>query len=170
MWRFGWVFFLLTLFFETLAFFTGFIACCGRLGSAVSGLMTTVALAFSTISCVLMTYVYSPLSTSYSLLPTPASLNVSRVRFCPLPASNTFLSVTFVKARDAFNRADRDAKVGTYAFAFAWASWAALLLATVLFCIGVRGDKGHHRKSGGRFRRRRSRRSYDGRRVKEEYN
>lgn len=57
MWRFGWVLYLISLFFEVMAFFTGFLACCGRLGSAVSGLVTLAALFFYTIAVSLMTYV-----------------------------------------------------------------------------------------------------------------
>lgn len=57
MWRFGWVFFLITLFFQVLAFFAGFLACCGRLGSAIAGLVAVTALFFDTIAVTLMTYV-----------------------------------------------------------------------------------------------------------------
>ena len=55
MWRFGWVFFLITLFFETIAFFAGFVGCCGRLGAGISGLVSATALFFSTIAVSLMT-------------------------------------------------------------------------------------------------------------------
>ncbi|KAK8075292.1 SUR7 protein [Apiospora hydei] len=55
MWRFGWVFYLMTLFFSVLAFFTGFLACCGRLGSALAGLSTMIALFFYSIAVSLMT-------------------------------------------------------------------------------------------------------------------
>lgn len=135
LWRFGWVFFIITLFFETLAFFSGFLACCGRLGAAVSSLIAFAALFFHTIATVLMT-------------------------------------VTFVQARNAFQNAGRSASLGRYAFGFAWGSWAALLIATVLFCLGTRKDKDHVSSSSGRkfgFGRRRSTRSYDGRRVKDDY-
>lgn len=49
-----------------------------------------------------------------------------------------------------------------------WASWFALFLATLIFCIGIRTqkDKGY---SGRSWRRSRSVRSVDGRRVKDEY-
>lgn len=57
MWRFGWVFYLIGLFFAVMAFFTGFLACCGRLGSAISGLVSLAALFFYTIAVSLMTYV-----------------------------------------------------------------------------------------------------------------
>ncbi|KAM5346911.1 hypothetical protein ACJ41O_009916 [Fusarium nematophilum] len=138
LWRFGWVMFLITLFFETLAFFTGFLACCGRLGAAISGLMSLVALFFSSVAMSLMT-------------------------------------ATFVLARDAFKSDDRSASIGRYAFGFAWGSWAALFIATVLFCVGLRGDKsggGGGGYSGRPWRRNRSVRShtgYDGRRVKDDY-
>ena len=59
LWRFGWVFMLITLFFETLAFFSGFLACCGRLGSAISALIAMGALFCSSVAMSLMTYVSS---------------------------------------------------------------------------------------------------------------
>jgi hypothetical protein len=55
MWRFGWVFYLISLFFAVVAFFAGFLACCGRLGSALAGLTSAVALFFFTIAVSLMT-------------------------------------------------------------------------------------------------------------------
>lgn len=55
LWRFGWVMFLITLFFETLSFFSGFLACCGRLGAAIAGLLSFVALFFSSVAMSLMT-------------------------------------------------------------------------------------------------------------------
>lgn len=57
LWRFGWVFFLITLFFETCAFFSGFLACCGRLGAAISAFFAVGALFCSSIAMSLMTYV-----------------------------------------------------------------------------------------------------------------
>lgn len=134
MWRFGWVFFLITLFFTVAAFFSGFLACCGRLGAAISGLVSLVALFFSSVAISLMT-------------------------------------ATFVMARNAFHSNGQSAKVGTYAFGFAWGSWAALFIATVLFCLGLRGDKSSGGTSSRSWRRRRSVRSQDyaGRRVKDDY-
>lgn len=55
MWRFGWVFWLISLFFAVVAFFSGFLACCGRLGSAVAGFTTAIAFAFFTVAVSLMT-------------------------------------------------------------------------------------------------------------------
>jgi len=140
MWRFGWVFFLIALFFETFAFFGAFLACCGRLGAAISGLLSIVALVFLSVAASLMTAV-------------------------------------FVQARDAFKDEGRSASLGRYAFGFVWGAWAALFIATILFCLGLRGDRSARATSGGggfmsRFRRNqsvRSRRSYDGRRVKDDY-
>ncbi|GKT42829.1 protein SUR7 [Colletotrichum spaethianum] len=136
LWRFGWVMYLIALFFMAMAWFASFLACCGRLGAAVAGLVSASALFFLTVAAALMT-------------------------------------ATFVKARNAFLSAGREAHIGTYAFGFTWGAWAALLIATVLFCIGIRGDKGY--TGGSRFGRNRSvrsRRSLDvnsGRRVKEDY-
>lgn len=64
MWRFGTVMYLITLFFETAAFFTSFLACCGRLGSAVTGLVAGVALFFGSVAVALMTFVSPPPSFS----------------------------------------------------------------------------------------------------------
>ncbi|XXH02632.1 MAP kinase kinase Wis1 [Hypoxylon texense] len=143
MWRFGWVFYLIALVFSVLAFFCGFVACFGRLGSAIAGLTALVALFFHTIATSLMTAV-------------------------------------FVRMRNVFLANGRDASLGRYAFGFSWGSWTALLIATVLFCIGIRGSgdggysSGGGRRRWGRQRSVRSRRSYDlngtnGRRVKEDY-
>jgi hypothetical protein len=80
--------------------------------------------------------------------------------------------------RNVFIASGRDASVGTYAFGFSWGAWAALLIATVLFCAGMRASKGGGgigRNQSGRSNRSRrstrSRPSYDlaGRRVKDEY-
>ncbi|GAO15461.1 uncharacterized protein UV8b_02206 [Ustilaginoidea virens] len=128
LWRFGWVFFLITLFFEVLAFFSGFLACCGRLGAALSFFVAALALVFHTVASSLFT-------------------------------------ATFVKARDRFHDAGRDASLGAYGFGWVWGSYAALLLATILFALGIRGDG----SSGGVFGRKPSTRSLEGRRVKDEY-
>ncbi|KAK6086627.1 SUR7 protein [Seiridium cupressi] len=137
MWRFGWVFWLISLFFAVIAFFSGFLACCGRLGSAVAGFTTAVALFFFTIAVSLMT-------------------------------------AEFVKARNAFRAANRDAEIGTWAFGFSWGAWAALLISLVLYCIGTRAGKEKSPSGGRRWGRQksvRSRRSYDmgSRRVKDDY-
>lgn len=65
MWRFGWSFILITLFFETLAFFAAFLSCCGRLGAAIATMAALVSLFFHTLGTTLMTYVtstYTPFS------------------------------------------------------------------------------------------------------------
>lgn len=56
MWRFGWVFLLMTLFFEVLAFFTAFLACCGRLGAALAFVVSGIALFFYTLAVTIITY------------------------------------------------------------------------------------------------------------------
>ncbi|TDZ74958.1 Protein SUR7 [Colletotrichum trifolii] len=134
LWRFGWVLYLVSLFFMVIAWFGSFLACCGRLGSALAFMVSGTALFFLTVAVSLMT-------------------------------------ATFVKARNAFRSDGREAEIGTYAFGFSWGAWAALLIATILFLLGIRGD----RSGGNRFRRNRSvhsRRSIDlssGRRVKDDY-
>ena len=54
MWRFGWVFYIMALFFGVLAVFTGLISCT-RLGSAVSSLLTAIATFWLTLAAILMT-------------------------------------------------------------------------------------------------------------------
>ncbi|ORY67754.1 actin cortical patch SUR7/pH-response regulator pali [Pseudomassariella vexata] len=132
MWRFGWVFFLLGLFFAVMAWFSSFLACCGRLGAGLAGLSSAVALLFYTVAVALIT-------------------------------------TTFVKARNAFLADDKDAQLGTYAFGFMWGAWAAIFIATVLFCIGTRTQRSAA-GGGKRWGRTRSVRSeLGGRRVKEDY-
>lgn len=55
MWRFGWVFYLMSLFFVALAWFGAWLACCGRLGSAIASLLSFIGLFFFTIAVSLMT-------------------------------------------------------------------------------------------------------------------
>jgi len=84
--------------------------------------------------------------------------------------------------RNTFVSSGRDASIGTYAFGFAWGAWAALLISTVLFCLArhKRRDTttaaaapaattGRTRRGWPWRKRTASRRSYDGRRVKDEY-
>ncbi|KAI8946542.1 SUR7/PalI family-domain-containing protein [Xylaria longipes] len=137
LWRFGWVFYLLALIFTVFAFFTGFLACFGRLGHAIAGMMSFVALFFHTVAASLMT-------------------------------------ATFVRMRDQFNIAGRSAHIGVHAFGFTWGAWAALFIATTLFCIGIRAKKDDRIGGGSRWGRKRSvrsRQSYDmgNHRVKDEY-
>ncbi|PHH78890.1 hypothetical protein CDD82_2790 [Ophiocordyceps australis] len=145
MWRFGWVFLMMTLFFEVLSFFSAFLACCGRLGAAVSYFISSIALFFYALGVSLTTAV-------------------------------------FVIARNKFHKAGRSSKIGPWAFGFLWGSFVALLIADILFCFGIRGASSRNKSStggsttgggggGGIFSRNRSTRSrsYDGRRVKEEY-
>lgn len=47
--------YLMSLFFEVMAFFAGFLACCGRLGAAISGLVAFTALFFYSVAIALMT-------------------------------------------------------------------------------------------------------------------
>jgi hypothetical protein len=55
MWRFGWVFYLIGLFFDVSAFFTALLAPCSRLASGFSGLILLGALFFFTLATTLMT-------------------------------------------------------------------------------------------------------------------
>jgi hypothetical protein len=55
MWRFAWVFYLLALFFSTLGLFTGFLACCGRIGAAMATFTALTALFFETLGVSMMT-------------------------------------------------------------------------------------------------------------------
>ena len=55
MWRFGWVFYLIALVFDVLAFFTSLLAPMSRLASGLSGLIIGTALFFFTFAASLMT-------------------------------------------------------------------------------------------------------------------
>ncbi|OAA55664.1 Actin cortical patch SUR7/pH-response regulator PalI [Cordyceps fumosorosea ARSEF 2679] len=132
--RFGWVFLLLALFFGTLTFFSSFLACCGRLGSAIATFVSFFAL------------------------------------LCHAVASS-LLTATYALAQKKFKADNRSAKLGTYGLGFLWGSFAALLISVVVFSAGIRKDRSNPSAGGGRgrFWRRKSTRSYEGRRVKDEY-
>ena len=140
MWRFGWVFYLIGFFFAVISFFAGFLACLGRLGAALAGLVGLTSLFFTSLAAALMT-------------------------------------ATFVKMRDAFRDAGRDASLGRYAFGFTWAAWTCILLATVIYFLGVfrsrDRDAAARRGTGGgrRWGRRRSVLTSvgSGHRVKDDY-
>ncbi|KAF1934346.1 cortical patch protein [Didymella exigua CBS 183.55] len=57
--------------------------------------------------------------------------------------SASLLTAWVVKGRNAFRSAGLEASVGRYLLAFAWASFACFLIATVLFCLGgaLGGDR-----------------------------
>jgi hypothetical protein len=55
MWRFGWVFYLIGLFFTVCAFFTALLAPCSRLASGFSGFTLGFALFWFTLAAALMT-------------------------------------------------------------------------------------------------------------------
>ncbi|VBB73044.1 Putative protein of unknown function [Podospora comata] len=144
LWRFGWVFYLIALFFMTCAFLGSWLACLGRLGAGLIATVSSVGLLFLSVAVALMT-------------------------------------ATFVKTRNAFIADGRNADLGAYGFGFSWGSWAAMFIATVLYCVARRGHasdgvgRTNKRWSGSTFGRRKSsgtagsRRSWDGRRVKDEY-
>lgn len=184
MWRFGWVFLLMTLFFEVVAFFTSILACCGRLGAALAFVVSSIALFFYTLAVSIITYVDSqyPLQNPHLLLNylLPPSPSVSpyvtyyfqkKKKNCQFAKRFTLHSATFCEARNRFHDVGRSAKIGPWAFGFLWGSYTALLIAVILFALGIRSNPTFD------FRRRQSSReptgsrgrSYDGRRVKEEY-
>jgi hypothetical protein len=64
-----------------------------------------------------------------------------------------------VMGRNAFRASGANARLGVYAYGFSWGAFAALLIATILFCVGGRMGKDSSNKSGGYFGRKRSTRS-----------
>lgn len=64
MWRFGWVFYLMGLFFTVMAFFTALLAPCSRLASGVSGLVLGFSWFWFTLAASLMTAVFVNLRNS----------------------------------------------------------------------------------------------------------
>lgn len=55
LWRFGWVFYLISLFFTVMAFFTALLAPCSRLASGLSGIILMGSLFFFSLAASLMT-------------------------------------------------------------------------------------------------------------------
>ncbi|TVY86648.1 Protein SUR7 [Lachnellula willkommii] len=107
----------------------------------------------------------------------------------------SLMTAEFVQARNAFNANGMSAKLGKYGFAWTWAAWAAMFIATILLFVGcASGGRSHKTKDTvvsdkptngnangnlGFFRRQRSRRTDRGsfvdaesqrRVVKDEYN
>lgn len=80
----------------------------------------------------------------------------------------SIITATFVEARNRFHDAGRSAQIGAYAFGFLWGSYAALILSTVLFALGIRSSNSFGLKRGQSEKGSRGR-SYDGHRVKEDY-
>lgn len=58
--RFSWVFILLSLFFGVITFFSSFLACCGRLGSAIASAVGMLTLLCHSVASALTTYVLLP--------------------------------------------------------------------------------------------------------------
>lgn len=56
--RFSWVFIILSLFFGVISFLTGFLACCGRLGSALAFSVGLFALLCHSVASALTTVTY----------------------------------------------------------------------------------------------------------------
>ncbi|KAJ6783576.1 hypothetical protein PWT90_06793 [Aphanocladium album] len=131
--RFGWVFLLLALFFGALTFFSSFLACCGRLGSAIATFVSFFALLCHAVASSLLTALYA-------------------------------------LAQKKFEADGRQARLGRYGLGFLWGSFAALLLSVVVFSAGIKkSDNSGNASRGGRFWRSKSNRSYEGRRVKDDY-
>jgi hypothetical protein len=103
----------------------------------------------------------------------------------PVPYSQ-FTSAVFVEARNRFQSAGINAKIGEYAFGFTWGAWACMLIATVFLFLGCGAsdrkggdDQVRTARTGGNmgfFRRQRERRAHGSfvdnesqRRVKDEY-
>lgn len=103
-----------------------------------------------------------------------SGLTVSIALFFQALAAS-LLTAWVIKGRNAFRSAGLEASIGRYLLAFAWASFACFLIATVLFCLG--GALGGDRSSGVSRRRstksNRSRASFmdtdSQRRVKDDY-
>ncbi|XWX02232.1 hypothetical protein V2A60_010266 [Cordyceps javanica] len=85
--------------------------------------------------------------------------------------ASSLLTATYALAQKKFSADNRDSKLGRYGFGFLWGSFTALLISVVVFSAGIKKDRSNPGGAGGgRFwRRRQSTRSYEGRRVKDEY-
>lgn len=168
--RFGWVFLILALFFGTLTFFSSFLACCGRLGSAIATFVSFFALLCHAVASSLLTYVFPP-SLGDSCVTTQAQ--ASPPRYMPILTCDA--SATYALAQKKFSADNRESHLGRYGFGFLWGSFAALLISVAVFSAGIKKDRANATGGGGgggrgaRFWRRKSNRSYEGRRVKDDY-
>ncbi|TVY52666.1 Protein SUR7 [Lachnellula cervina] len=59
----------------------------------------------------------------------------------------SLMTAEFVQARNAFRANGMSAKIGTYAFAWTWAAWAAMFLATILLFVGCASGGNRSRKT-----------------------
>jgi hypothetical protein len=142
MWRFTWVFILINLFFETLAWFAAFLACCGRLGAAIASLLALIALFFHSLGTAMMTAVFVQARNAFHRDGRSASLGKYAFGFMWASWFALFLATILFMIGIKTNKSRKDAT--------------------------ATGANGY---TGRRWRRNRSVRSssYDGRRVKEEY-
>ena len=70
--------------------------------------------------------------------------------FCFSVFTDLCRSAAYVLGRDKFRKAGFTAGLGKYAFGLEWAAMAALLVATVLFCLGGKGQKDKTSYNAGR--------------------
>lgn len=58
LWRFGWVFIMIALFFSSITFIASFLSCCGRLGASIAYYNSLMALFTHSVASAITTYVY----------------------------------------------------------------------------------------------------------------
>jgi len=113
-------FFLIAVAFAVFSLFTGLLALCSRIGSAVSSVFAMVP----------------PPPPPLSLLCTSANIQAALV-FDIIAAS--LMTAVFVEGRDHFHDAGISASLGVKAFGFAWGSVGCLLFASFGFCCAACG-------------------------------
>lgn len=64
LWRFGWVFIMIALFFSSITFIASFLSCCGRLGASIAYYNSLMALLTHSVAAAITTYVYPSMTLS----------------------------------------------------------------------------------------------------------
>jgi len=143
MWRFAWVFILITLFFATLAWFAAWLACCGRLGAAIASLMALCALFFHSLGTSMMTATFVQARNAFQSDDRSAKVGSYAFGFMWASWFTLFVAtILFIIGIKTNKRKDKTTAATT---------------------------NGHTKRRWGRRNRSVRSSSYDGRRVKEEY-
>ncbi|KAL2258827.1 hypothetical protein VTK26DRAFT_7704 [Humicola hyalothermophila] len=144
MWRFGWVFYLIALFFEVAALGTGLLACLGRVGAVLSGVVALAAWVFLTVAVSLMTATFVKMRDAFRADGRDASVGPYAFGFSwGSWAALTLSTILFWMASSHGRRDDMGVtSAGTHRRRRGWFPWRGTTV------------------NGG---------SYDGRRVKDEY-
>jgi len=96
MWRFGWVFYLISLFFTVMAFFTSLLAPCSRLAAGLAGFTLMICLFFFSVAAALMTATFVKLRDALNSSGHPASIGRYAFGFTWGAWAALFLAMVFL--------------------------------------------------------------------------